>query len=143
GLIDTSTPPVVEVEAHTPTQPRNKPAKRKNVSRRGGGFTKEEDAIICSAFQNVSKDAITGVNQSSGGYYKRIHAFFDAHKPGSNRSQLAVQNRWGSIQKAMNRFCGIKATIDRRAESGKNEQDRINDAVKVFEEKEPWGFMHY
>ena len=44
--------------------------KGKRVSRRGGSFTKEEDAIICSAFMNVSKDPIVGVNQSSGGYYK-------------------------------------------------------------------------
>ncbi|WVZ78110.1 hypothetical protein U9M48_025873 [Paspalum notatum var. saurae] len=138
GLIDTSTPPIVQVEEQTPTQPRTKAGKGKNVSRRGGGFNKEEDAIICSAFLNVSKDPITGVNQSSGGYYKRMHEFFEAHKPqGSNRSQLAVQSRWGTIQKAVNRFCGFKALVDRRAESGKNEQDR-----KLFEEKEPWGFMH-
>eukprot|EP00267_Zea_mays_P030954 XP_008662819.2 uncharacterized protein LOC103641234 isoform X1 [Zea mays] len=42
-------------------------SKQKKVSRRGGGFTKEEDRVICSAFLNVSKDPITGVNQSSGG----------------------------------------------------------------------------
>ncbi|WVZ62602.1 hypothetical protein U9M48_012333 [Paspalum notatum var. saurae] len=113
GLIDTSTPPVVQVEEQTPTQPHIKAGKGKNVSRREGGFNKEEDAIICSAFLN-----------------------------GSNRSQLAVQSRWGTIQKAVNRFCGFKALVDRRAESGKNEQDRIDDAQKLFEEKEPWGFMH-
>ncbi|KAJ1293047.1 hypothetical protein BS78_01G038100 [Paspalum vaginatum] len=142
-LIDTSTPPVVEAEEQTPTQRRNKQPKGKNVSRRGGGFTKEEDAILCSAFLNVSKDAITGVNQSSGGYYKRMHEFFEAHKPeGSNRSQLAIQGRWGTIQKAVNRFCGFKAAVDRRNESGKNEQDRIDEAVELFEEKEPFSFKH-
>ncbi|PUZ38834.1 hypothetical protein GQ55_9G227900 [Panicum hallii var. hallii] len=136
-------PPVIGVEKLTATVPRSKRAKGKNVSRRGGGFTKEEDAIICSAFLNVSKDPITGVNQSSGGYYKRMHMYYEAHKPqGSNRSQLAVQGRWGTIQKALNKFCGIKSAIDRRNESGKNEQDRIDDAVKVFEEKEPFSFMH-
>lgn len=117
--------------------------KGKRVSRRGGSFTKEEDAIICSAFMNVSKDPIVGVNQSSGGYYKRMHAYFEAHKPkGSNRSQLAIQGRWLTIQKAVNKFCGIKSTIDRRQESGKNEQDRIDDAVKVYEQTETFGFMH-
>ena len=88
------------------------------MSRRGGGFTKEEDAIICSAFLNVSKDPITGVNQSSGGYYKRMHLYYEG--------QLAVQGRWGTIQKALNRFCGIKSAIHRRNESGKNEQDRVS-----------------
>lgn len=100
--------------------------KGKGVSRRKGGFTKGEDAIICSAFLNMSKDPIVGVNQSSGGYYKRMHEYYQAHKPeGSNRSQLAIQGRWGTMQKAVNKFCGIKSTIDRRQESGKNEQDRV------------------
>ena len=35
-------------------------AKKKNVSRRGLAFTKEEDLVLCSAFLNVSKDPITG-----------------------------------------------------------------------------------
>ncbi|KAG2620809.1 hypothetical protein PVAP13_3NG201556 [Panicum virgatum] len=122
---DTSNAPVVDLEEQTPRQSRRRPPTvLKNVSRRGGGFTKDEDAIICSAFLNVSKDVVVGVNQSSGGYYKRMHEFFEAHKPlGSNRSQLAIKGRWGN-------------------ESGKNEQDRIDEAVKMFEEKEPFSFMH-
>jgi len=66
------------------------------------------------------------VNQTSGGYYKRMHDYFNEHKPeGSNRSQIAIQHRWALIQRAMNRFCGIKESIDRLNESGKNEQDRV------------------
>lgn len=74
--------------------------KEEKVSRRGSGFTKEEDAVICSAFLNVSKDLIIGANQSQGSYYKRMHDFFNEHKPeGSVRSQLAIQSRWLMIQK--------------------------------------------
>jgi len=63
GGTDTSNAPVVDLEEQTPRQSRRKPPTvLKNVSRRGGGFTKEEDAIICSAFLNVSKDAVVGVN---------------------------------------------------------------------------------
>jgi len=40
--------------------PTTQKGKEKKVSRRGGGFTKEEDGVLCSAFLNVSKDAITG-----------------------------------------------------------------------------------
>ncbi|KAG2569822.1 hypothetical protein PVAP13_7NG442401 [Panicum virgatum] len=101
-------------------------AKKKNVSRRGLAFTKEEDLVLCSAFLNVSKDPITGVNQTSCGYYKRLHGYFNEHKPeGSNRSQIAVQHRWALIQKAMSKFCAHKAAVDRLNESGKNEQDRV------------------
>ena len=134
GGTDTSNAPVVDLEEQTPRQSRRKPPTvLKNVSRRGGGFTKEEDAIICSAFLNVSKDAIVGVNQSSGGYYKRMHEFFEAHKPlGSNRSQLAIKGRWGVIQNALNRFSGFKSIIDRRNESGKNEVSPCSFNINLF-----------
>jgi len=125
------------------TKKGKKVAASKNIARRGGGFTKAEDKVICSAFLNVSKDAVIGVNQSSGGYYKRIHAYFNDHKPeGSNRSQIAIRNRWGLIQKSVNKFCNFKSAIDRRDESGKNEQDKIDDAVKIYEKDESFLFMH-
>ncbi|KAB8103399.1 hypothetical protein EE612_035830 [Oryza sativa] len=117
-----------------PSLKSQRAAKKKKVSRRGIAFTKEEDMVVCSAFLNISKDPITGVNQTSSGYYKRMHDYFNEHKPeGSNRSQIAIQHRWALIQKAINKFCGHKAAVDRLNESGKNEQDRIDDAVQMYE----------
>jgi hypothetical protein len=137
------------VSQDPPTLKSQRPGKKGKVARRGTAFTKEEDLVVCSAFLNVSKDPITGnslqlflrnlclfdaqitwglagVNQTSGGYYKRMHDYFNEHKPeGSNRSQIAIQHRWALIQKAMNMFCGHKESIDRLNESGKNEQDRV------------------
>ncbi|KAF0894246.1 hypothetical protein E2562_037741 [Oryza meyeriana var. granulata] len=99
--------------------------KKKKVSRRGTAFTKEEDMV------------------TSGGYYKRMHDYFNERKPeGSNRSQIAIQHRWALIQKAMNKFCGHKASVDRLNESGKNKQDRIDDAVEMYEKTKPFTFMH-
>jgi hypothetical protein len=46
-----------------------KVAHPKNLARRGGGFTKAEDKVICSAFLNVSKDPITGVLLKCGIVY--------------------------------------------------------------------------
>jgi hypothetical protein len=67
-----------------------------------------------------------GVNQSQGGYYKRFHDYYNTFKSeGSNRSQLAVQYRWSTIQRSVNKFCAFKSVVDRRHESGKNEQDRV------------------
>ncbi|KAF0904182.1 hypothetical protein E2562_032561 [Oryza meyeriana var. granulata] len=85
----------------------------------------------------------SGVNQTSGGYYKRMHDYFNEHKSeGSNRSQIAIQHRWALIQKAMNKFYGHKEAIDRLNESGKNEQDRIDNAVQMYERTEPFTIMH-
>ncbi|XP_066396540.1 glutathione S-transferase T3-like [Miscanthus floridulus] len=117
--------------------------KKKNVSRRGTAFTKEEDLVVCSVFLNISKDPITGVNQTSGGYYKRMRDYFNEHKPkGSNRSQIAIQHRWALIQKAMNKFYGHKEVIDRMNESRKHEQDWIDDAVQMYKRTEPFTIMH-
>jgi len=67
-----------------------------------------------------------GVNQTQGCYYKWLHDYYNTFKPeGSNRSQLAVQYRWGTIQRSVNKFCGFKYAVDRLHESGKNEQDRV------------------
>src|SRR5438128_6742486 len=46
-----------EIPQHTAA---NKQAKQKKLAHIGGGFTKEEDKVICSAYLNVSKDPITG-----------------------------------------------------------------------------------
>ena len=75
---------------------------------------------------NYLSGSYIGVNQTQGGYYKRMHDYYNTYKPnGSNRSQLAIQARWGAIQRSLNKFCGFKGAVDRRNESGKNEQDRV------------------
>ena len=43
-----------------PSLKSQRAAKKKNVSRRGTAFTKEEDLVVRSAFLNISKDPITG-----------------------------------------------------------------------------------
>jgi hypothetical protein len=68
-----------------------KQAQEKRVSHRGTAFTKEEDSVLCSAFLNISKDPITGVNQNMDAYYKRIYDYYHEHKPeGSVRSQISL-----------------------------------------------------
>ncbi|XP_025801574.1 glutathione S-transferase T3-like [Panicum hallii] len=140
--------PMDDVDIATAAQCNNmqkgkKRVVQKNVARRGFAFTKEEDAVLCSAYLNISKDAIVGVNQNMGAYWKRIYDYYSEHKPnGSIRSQIGLQKRWGAIQKAVSTFSACKSKVDRRNESGKNEYDRIEDAVKMYEQKEPFQFMH-
>jgi hypothetical protein len=43
-----------------PSLKAQRAAKKKNMSRRGTAFTKEEDFVVCSSFLNISKDPITG-----------------------------------------------------------------------------------
>jgi len=69
-----------------------------------------------------------GNNQSSGGYYQRLHEYFveNIDFP-TSRSQIAISNRWLTIQKAVNKFCGFFSVVERRNESGKTEQDRVSE----------------
>ena len=110
-----------------PSNTGKKQGKQKKVAHRGTAFTKEEDSVICSAFLQISKDPIAGVNQCTGAYYKRIYDFFCENKPErSARSQVAIQKRWATIQRAVSKFSAFKSKVDRRNESGKNEQDRVS-----------------
>ncbi|PAN31465.1 hypothetical protein PAHAL_5G421500 [Panicum hallii] len=60
----------------------------------------------------------------------------------SSRTKISIENRWTIIQKAVSKFCGFYAAIERRNESGKNEQDRINDSIRMYEDTEPCQFDH-
>jgi hypothetical protein len=54
-----------------------------------------------------------------------LHNYFNVHlgMP-STRSVVAIQHRWLTIQKAVNKFCGFLSVIERRNESEKIEQNR-------------------
>jgi hypothetical protein len=68
-----------------------------------------------------------GTNQTVVGYYARMHQHFKKNVEVScKRTQVSIENRWTTIQKAVNKFCGFYAAIERRNESGKNEQDRVH-----------------
>jgi hypothetical protein len=68
-----------------------------------------------------------GTNQTVVGYYARMHQHFKKNVEVScKRTQVSIENRWTMIQKAVNKFYGFYAAIERRNESGKNEQDRVH-----------------
>jgi hypothetical protein len=89
-------------------------------------FTLIEDETICSAHLNVSKDSIVGVNQTMRCYSARITEFYNKNKKTANpRTSSSLQHRWSDIQKDTSRFCGF-AEIERRNQSGKSEDDKVN-----------------
>ncbi|PUZ53501.1 hypothetical protein GQ55_5G056200 [Panicum hallii var. hallii] len=115
------------------------------VKSRTSNFTIAEDKAICSAFINVSKDPIVGVNQSSETYWDRVHKFLYSNTPVERqRPAQSIRKRWGTIQKDTARFCGYEAEQDRKNQSGKTEEDRIEDAKKQYHALvgKPFAFMH-
>jgi hypothetical protein len=105
-----------------PSQPHKKPSYKWTKN-----FTSTEDETICSAYLNMSNDPIVGVNQTMQCYSVRIAEFYNENKKTANpRTASALQHRWSDIQKDTSRFCGIYAEIERRNQSGKSEDDKVN-----------------
>src|SRR6266540_4257570 len=120
-------PPVVEPgpEGAAASTRRHKQT-TKRIPRREKNFSVKEDEMLCAAYLNVSKDPIVGCNQSSGGYWARIFEYYHDHKEvPSERTLSSLQHRWGGIQKDTTRFCAFYDTVQRRNESGKNDDDKV------------------
>jgi hemerythrin-like domain-containing protein len=78
-------------------------------------FTTIEDEGLCSAYLNVSKDPIVGVNQPLGAYWDMIKAYIDENnKTTHSRSKSSLAHKWGDIQKDTSRFCECFVEIKRK-----------------------------
>jgi hypothetical protein len=95
-------------------------------SRWGVKFTVEEDLLIVSAWLNISMDPIAGNQQKHNVYWERIYDYFQQEKTScTSRTANSLMHRWSTIQLKTNKFCGYLAQVERRNESGLNEQDKV------------------
>ena len=114
-------PPAQEVVAQDEVQ-----AIGKANQKRTKNFTIDEDELLVSAWLNVSLDPVKGVDQSRTTYWKRIHAYFHAHKEFiSDRSQGSLMNRWSGIQHDVNIFAGCLSKIEAKNQSGLSIDDKV------------------
>ncbi|KAG6627810.1 hypothetical protein CIPAW_15G155400 [Carya illinoinensis] len=122
---------VNEVEV---TQPEGKVRARTKLSQRGVSFNVEEDNLLVSGWLNISIDAIRGTDQKSTQLWIRIHDYFNTYKKHNwpERSVGSLTNRWSTIQKATNKFCGCLAQVESMHPSGTNEQDKIDKAKALY-----------
>ncbi|KAM5583102.1 glutathione S-transferase T3-like [Rosa sericea] len=82
-------------------------------------------------------DSIQGNDQKLHTFWGKITEYYHQYKSfDSDRAQPMLTQRWGKIQKVVNKFSGCFAAINERHESGKTEQDKIADAKKMFEAQE-------
>jgi hypothetical protein len=121
----TMPPPTTELPRDVAPRIRGK-GKTRAVPIRSSNFKAAEDEVLCSAFLNVCKDPIVGVNQSQGAYWARITRYYEENKRTPNdRSRSALQHRWADIQRDTSRFCGFYDEIERKHQSGTNEDDKV------------------
>jgi hypothetical protein len=68
--------------------------KRKQI--RTANYSQEEDLQLCRSWEKISLHPITGNEQPSKAYWKRIHDDFHANKTfASNRNENSLEHRWG------------------------------------------------
>jgi hypothetical protein len=66
-------------------------------------------------------------------YYVRIAEFYNENKKTTNpRTTSSLQHRWSDMQKDTSRFCGFYAEIERRNQSGKNKDDKVNCVITTL-----------
>ena len=82
-------------------------APSKSSQGRTKNFSSDEDILLVSAWLNVGMDGISGVDQSQGPYWRRIHEYFHANMSFESTS---------SIQHDVNLFCGCLSRIEDRKE---------------------------
>ncbi|WOH04335.1 hypothetical protein DCAR_0623744 [Daucus carota subsp. sativus] len=112
--------------------------------RRSKNFTMEEDMLLISAWLNVSLDPVQGTNQTQLTYWNRIGNYFDEHKNfSSDRTPTSLCNRWCAIQTLVSKFIGYYNQINGRNQSGVTEQDKVGQAMQMYETmmKVPFPFM--
>ncbi|KAL6623056.1 hypothetical protein ACP70R_032935 [Stipagrostis hirtigluma subsp. patula] len=109
--------------------------------KRSKNFNEKEDALLVSAWLNISTDAVHGTNQNRGAFWKRIFDFYQENKDfTSDRSQNSLSHRWTSIQENVNKFCGCVSQIERRRQSGATYHDNLFKAED--KENKSFQFLH-
>uniref|UniRef100_A0A5B7BS19 No apical meristem-associated C-terminal domain-containing protein n=1 Tax=Davidia involucrata TaxID=16924 RepID=A0A5B7BS19_DAVIN len=96
-------------------------------------FSPQEDVIIVSVWLNTSKDPITGSEQSSGTFWKRIFEYFvENGNFGVERSLSSVKSRWTDINAKCAKFVGFHTQIELSRPSGHTDHDKIEAAKKMY-----------
>lgn len=104
----------------TPSQPKMKSTKKSN-------FSIEEDILLVNAWIITSIDPIHRTDQKGSKFWDRICMNSHENKKGNTveRTVHSLSNRWSSIQKFTNKFCGYLAQVETKNPSGATEQDKV------------------
>jgi len=113
----------------------------KGNKKRTRNFSVQEDNLLVAAWLEICMDAVQGIDQPRATYWERIHDYYHWHKEfDSDRNCNSLAHHWGIILEMVNKFCGWYGQIQRRAQSGTTEQDKVLQACDVFKKEEEKSF---
>jgi hypothetical protein len=96
----------------------------KRISQRTASYTLEEYKVLCEAWLEISSDPICGAEQKGFNYWRKVGKFFHerrkiCEKPfQSDRNDLSLSKRWGTIHAECSKFQGSFEKIQKRPISG-------------------------
>ena len=118
--------------------PSRKRRKKKRAANASPGeprvkWTSKEDGCLAEAWKTVSIDPITGSNQNTDTYWRRIKTAFDERKLVDpdftniymDRGEKAMANHWAAIQTACNKWHGIVEEVAAHPGSGANVEGQV------------------
>ena len=113
------------------TQAAAAQARTRRVSKRTSNYTELEDKMIVEAWLAIGQDPLKGAEQKGGAFWRRIFDYFHEHRRygenrfDSDRNELSIQKRWGTIQAECNKFQGAYDHVKRLPVSGIGVKDLV------------------
>lgn len=106
-------------------------AEAKPRGQRGRNWTDTEHLALSKAYIRIAEDPVVGNQQTSSSFWKRVHD--QATEFGMTpRTERGCQDKWTTIQHDVCKFDACVQRRERLNESGKNDEDHINDAKEDF-----------
>jgi hypothetical protein len=122
---------------------------------RGAGWCALQNEQVCRSWLTVSQDAITSNEQDRSDFQSKLTEHYNAEimkmsssskkKPQyEERKSTAVIQRWREISKCVIVFNGIVQEIWNLNESGKTDEDKMEDAERAYvaDRGEPFMYMN-
>jgi hypothetical protein len=113
------------------TQAAAAQARARRVSKRTANYTEKEDKVLVEGWLIIGQDALTGAEQKGTAFWRRIYEYFHEHRKygqdpfESDRSEISLQKRWGTIQMECNKFQAAYDHAKRLPVSGMGMKDLV------------------
>ncbi|XP_071675241.1 uncharacterized protein [Lolium perenne] len=106
-------------------------ARGRQVSKRTSNYMVLEGKVLINGWLTIGQDALTGAEQKGTAFWRRICEYFHEHRKyglepfESDRSELSLQKRWGTIQTECNKFQAAYDHVKRMPVSGMGMKDLV------------------